>query len=174
MCRCGEKFGIFNGIEIHWSVVYLSASKCSHHSRKPAFVSGVRLHGCCNAPAGSPPCATSNNHVTLQHRPRALAKTSSRRHVRKDLQHSVFSLDCEMCYTTEGLEVVRVCVVNIDGLPVYDGYVKPKGKILDYNTLYRGVGKKPPAKRDHHVGRCEDNIERIYSGRFHLGRTRTE
>ncbi|GBN01606.1 Putative exonuclease GOR [Araneus ventricosus] len=132
--RCGEKFDIFNG-------VYLSASKCNHHPRKPAFVSGVRLHGCCNAPAGTPPCATSNHHVTLQHRPRALAKTSSRRHVRKDLQHSVFSLDCEMCYTTDGLEVVRVGLVNIDGLPVYDGYVKPKGKILDYNTMYSGVEK---------------------------------
>ncbi|GBN01583.1 hypothetical protein AVEN_244663-1 [Araneus ventricosus] len=46
-----------------------------------------------------------------------------------------------MCYTTEGLEVVRVGLVNIDGLPVYDGYVKPKGKILDYNTLYSGVEK---------------------------------
>lgn len=33
-----------------------------------------------------------------------------------------------------GLELIRVSVVNFNCQLVYDSLVKPKGKILDYNT----------------------------------------
>ncbi|CAL1279345.1 unnamed protein product [Larinioides sclopetarius] len=154
--RCGVKFTIFNGL-------HLSDCKCHYHPRKATFVAGTRVHGCCNAPRGSPPCAISNTHVTVQHRPRPLTKTSSRRHVKKDLQHTVFSLDCEMCYTTEGLEVVRVGLVNMEGLAVYDGFVKPKGKILDYNTLYSGVDQS----HLHNVTVTVDDVKQILSSLIH-------
>lgn len=46
----------------------------------------------------------------------------------------VYALDCEMCYTTAGLELTRVTVIKEDLSVVYETLVKPSHKILDYNT----------------------------------------
>ena len=48
----------------------------------------------------------------------------------------VYALDCEMCYTTEGLELTRVSVVDMALKPVYEAIVKPTHTIVDYNTRY--------------------------------------
>lgn len=41
-----------------------------------------------------------------------------------------------MCYTTQGLELTRVTVINEDCRVVYETLVKPEHPILDYNTRY--------------------------------------
>ncbi|EDO42529.1 predicted protein [Nematostella vectensis] len=51
----------------------------------------------------------------------------------------VFSLDCEMCYTKDGLELTRVTVVDWKLDNVYDTFVSPDNPILDYNTRFSGV-----------------------------------
>ena len=48
----------------------------------------------------------------------------------------VYALDCEMCYTVEGLKLTRVSVVNMHLEPVYETLVKPSVEITDYNTRY--------------------------------------
>jgi len=56
------------------------------------------------------------------------------------LDSPLFSVDCEMCYTTNGLnELTRVCVVDEEGAVVYHSLVKPKAKIVNYLTRYSGI-----------------------------------
>lgn len=55
---------------------------------------------------------------------------------------NIYALDCEMCYTTKGLEVTRVSVVDIHMKEVYESLVKPDTQILDYNTRWSGLTEK--------------------------------
>lgn len=54
-------------------------------------------------------------------------------------KYHLLAVDCEMCRTTDGIELTRVVVVNTDLQTVYDSYVKPKSKIVDYLTRYSGI-----------------------------------
>ena len=55
----------------------------------------------------------------------------------------IFSIDCEMCYTTaDKLEVTRISVVDENCDLVYDTLVKPKNKITNYLTKFSGITKK--------------------------------
>ena len=47
---------------------------------------------------------------------------------------TVYALDCEMCYTTVGLELTRVSVVDMSLEPVFETLVRPPHPIVDYNT----------------------------------------
>jgi RNA exonuclease 1 len=51
----------------------------------------------------------------------------------------VYTLDCEMCYSTRGFELLRVSVVAADGSLSYDSLVRPEGCIIDYNTRFSGI-----------------------------------
>ena len=46
----------------------------------------------------------------------------------------VYAMDCEMCYTTAGLQLTRVTVVDPDMATVFESIVKPSHPIVDYNT----------------------------------------
>ncbi|XP_035229964.1 RNA exonuclease 1 homolog [Stegodyphus dumicola] len=55
------------------------------------------------------------------------------------MSEGLYALDCEMCYTTRGLEVAKIGIVGMDGLTVYESFVLPEHPILDYNTVYSGI-----------------------------------
>jgi RNA exonuclease 1 len=52
---------------------------------------------------------------------------------------NIYALDCEMCYTTKGLELTRVSVIDINLKPIYESLVKPDYEIIDYNTRWSGI-----------------------------------
>ncbi|KAH6935148.1 hypothetical protein HPB50_003540 [Hyalomma asiaticum] len=44
-----------------------------------------------------------------------------------------------MCWTSEGVEPVRVTLVNWDQKRIYDTLVRPQGRVLDYKTRFTGL-----------------------------------
>lgn len=65
----------------------------------------------------------------------------------KETSPGVYSLDCEMCFTGHGLELVKMTVVTISGKIIYDVYVKPENEIVDYNSRFSGVTAKDMQKK---------------------------
>ena len=53
--------------------------------------------------------------------------------------HRVLALDCEMIYTTQGIELARLSVVNTFREAVLDVIVQVKGSVIDYNTRWSGI-----------------------------------
>jgi len=51
----------------------------------------------------------------------------------------IAALDCELCKTTHGVEVIRVILVNDKLEVVLEEFLKPKGEIEDLLTRYNGI-----------------------------------
>jgi RNA exonuclease 1 len=51
----------------------------------------------------------------------------------------IVALDCELVYTTSGMSLARLTVVNSEGDVVLDEHVKPNGALLDTNYRFSGV-----------------------------------
>lgn len=56
-----------------------------------------------------------------------------------DENSMLISIDCEMCLTSEGSELTKICVINERMEVMYESYVKPDNVITNYLTRYSGV-----------------------------------
>ncbi|KAF8913993.1 ribonuclease H-like domain-containing protein [Gymnopilus junonius] len=127
------------------------ADKCIYHWGKAYItrVNGekVRMYTCCSRPVDGEGCS-HGPHVFYE----TTAEDLHSRHPFSFLSPSdsgstkldVVALDCEMIYTTGGMRVARVSVVDGSGKQVLDELVRMDDgvHVIDYNTRFSGINKE--------------------------------
>jgi len=156
--RCGRGFFVTVDGE------YLTQEQCLYHWGKLHKVVGsgptktcpmaVRTeYSCCHGKPSSRGCTTGKLHVWNGVGPGingpfdGYVRTRLRKTPPPDGNFGVYALDCEMCFTTRGLELTKVTVVAADGRLVYDCLVRPENFIIDYNTRFSGITARDLSKR---------------------------
>lgn len=137
-CRCGTQYLVAP------SGRCVRQEACHYHWGRlrptPAAGGWEVQYTCCSAAIGSPGCQVAQQHVRdgRQEDLQGFVQTFA-----KDLppgaHPGIYALDCEMSYTTAGLELTRVTVVDSAGGVVFDTFVRPQRAIVDYNTRFSGV-----------------------------------
>ncbi|XP_014364279.2 RNA exonuclease 1 homolog [Papilio machaon] len=114
--------------------------ECIYHPNNKYRVRGEARYQCCSQDATSDGCCIASCHVyeyvdyeNLKGYIRTMPPET------ESDDYGVYSLDCEMCYTTHGLDLTRVTVINSACKVVYETLVKPFYPIIDYNTRYSGI-----------------------------------
>ncbi|NXF79902.1 REXO1 exonuclease, partial [Sclerurus mexicanus] len=137
-CRCGTEY------MVSASGNCIRKEECVHHwgrLRKQRVPGGWETHySCCSGAVGSPGCQVAKQHVHDGRKESldGFVKTFEKLPT-TDGYPGIYALDCEMCYTKQGLELTRVTVINSDLKVVYDTFVKPDSRVVDYNTRFSGV-----------------------------------
>lgn len=141
--RCTQKFVVKRCEEadqcrFHWGKAFTSRvdGKClaspiiSLTSRPDVLYAGERrrLYTCCSRTADEEGCATGP-HVFYEKDPENLHRRHAFTHSRPpqpagDTALDIVALDCEMIYTTGGMRVARVSVIDSSGKEVLDELVR--------------------------------------------------
>ncbi|XP_015273634.1 PREDICTED: RNA exonuclease 1 homolog [Gekko japonicus] len=137
-CRCGKTYSVNS------SGKHVRKEECNYHSGRilrHKVPGGLETrYSCCEGVVGSPGCQVAKLHVHDGRRENidGFVKTFIKPPPLGG-NHGVFALDCEMCYTTRGLELSRVTIVDPSLQVVYDTVVKPDNEVIDYNNRFSGV-----------------------------------
>uniref|UniRef100_A0A3Q2I600 RNA exonuclease 1 homolog n=1 Tax=Equus caballus TaxID=9796 RepID=A0A3Q2I600_HORSE len=137
-CRCGAEYLVAA------SGRCVRDEECYYHwgrLRRNRVAGGWETqYACCSAAVGATGCQVAKQHVQdgRKENLEGFVKTFDKE-LPEDAHPGIYALDCEMSYTTYGLELTRVTVVDTDMQVVYDTFVKPDNEIVDYNTRFSGV-----------------------------------
>ncbi|XP_077331948.1 RNA exonuclease 1 homolog isoform X1 [Lithobates pipiens] len=136
-CRCGVEYMVTQ------SGCSIRQEECVHHwgrLRRQRVPGGWETqYNCCSSGVGSPGCQVAKQHVHDGRKENLDGFVKTFDKLNESESPGVYALDCEMCYTTKGLELTRVTVINSQLKVVYDTFVQPDNKIVDYNTRFSGV-----------------------------------
>lgn len=109
-----------------------SKSECLYHSSKLSRNFKPTYH-CCGGKRNSRPCKIAPQHVTQDIDPNKLEGFVITQ-TNQLLKPSVYALDTEMVFTTAGMEVAAISIVDYNCQVVYETLVLPDAPIIDYNT----------------------------------------
>ncbi len=131
--RCSKVFVLDDYDDLH------CVDMCNYHLKRSGYRRGCadNIYYCCQQSAGSDGCCFGNYHVSDYIDFDNLVGYVTTMDPEDDYEPSkkdMFALDCEMCYTTVGMELTRITVVSFDEKVVYDTLVKPENRVIDYNT----------------------------------------
>ncbi|KAL7271512.1 RNA exonuclease 3 [Rhizina undulata] len=160
--RCGSRFQVFMGRRESDGKL-AGGGKCVYHwgrgnwgeraSYGPS--TNEKSYSCCGQTVGANPgCTTAETHVYKVGEVKRLgaiwqyidtpgppppSPPSTEEDVIPPIERAI-CLDCEMCYTTLGMELIRITATAFpSGEVVLDSLIMPKGEILDLNTRFSGV-----------------------------------
>eukprot|EP00105_Crassostrea_gigas_P040512 XP_019924660.1 PREDICTED: RNA exonuclease 1 homolog [Crassostrea gigas] len=128
---------------------YAKKEKCIYHPEKewigiPGHYEPDPYFECCKKKLNAKGCSDAEYHVHVSN------KWKNRTGYRQTLpcppvpdgDYGVYALDTEMVYTQVGLELARVTVVDCNNEVVYDTFVRPDTKVIDFNTRFSGITAK--------------------------------
>ncbi|GBP15216.1 RNA exonuclease 1 homolog [Eumeta japonica] len=133
-CRCNKEY------KIDKKGFPVTSEECIYHPNNKYRFRGEVKYQCCSQDASSDGCSVAPNHVFEYVDYQNLKGYVKTMHPERELDdYGVYALDCEMCYTTHGLDLTRVTVIDSACKTVYETLVKPLHAIIDYNTRYSGI-----------------------------------
>ncbi|KAI8997946.1 hypothetical protein BC832DRAFT_566943 [Gaertneriomyces semiglobifer] len=147
--RCDREFTLIWPLDEH------AQTACLHHwgSVRTFKRSGTkdRLYICCQEPVGHPGCSRGPHVFKEEGRDeldRRIPFTFLPDPADSPGAEKVVAIDCEMSYTTAGMELTRLTVLNYLGTPIIDELVKTTFPVLDLNTRWSGISSLDDAKYD--------------------------
>ncbi|CAH0547116.1 unnamed protein product [Brassicogethes aeneus] len=160
-CRCNKIYFVDDD---GWP---LYDEECLYHPLKKRTIRGEHTYLCCKATDIG--CVTSDTHVSESIQNSELEGFMTTLKPEKDNDQknfTVYALDCEMCYTTKGLELTRVTIIDTECRTVYESLVKPLNPIIDFNTRFSGITKEQ-------MDKTRTNILQIQANILHLCNSQT-
>ncbi len=145
--RCQSQFQVFPGRREEDGAL-TSRGTCTYHPAKPRRQLGngnrETVYACCNETIGtSTGCITADTHVFKVSEIKRLALVMPFMETPPNVaikSSNAVCFDCEMGYTTLGLELIRLTATSWpDGRELLDVLVRPIGEILDLNSQFSGV-----------------------------------
>jgi DNA polymerase III epsilon subunit-like protein len=147
--RCNTRFQVFPERRAEDGAL-TSAGRCKHHwgrkqypKKKKGNPLGQTKYSCCGEDIGSPGCSVHDTHVFYINDKKRLStilpfiETPQNDKIEP---HAAVCFDCEMGYTTNGLELMRLTAISWPShQPLLDILVRPLGHILDLNTRFSGI-----------------------------------
>lgn len=152
--RCSIRFQAFPGRRAEDGTL-TTGRTCTYHPSRPFRPRGKKTdaitgaaqpyYPCCQQEvSASTGCTTSPHHVFNVKDPKRLATILQWEETPAETPGRIpkppVTFDCEMGYTTLGLELIRITAISWPlGTLLLDVLVRPYGEILDLNSRYSGV-----------------------------------
>ncbi|MCJ1442436.1 MAG: RNA exonuclease 3 [Stictis urceolatum] len=149
--RCNTRFQVFPGRRESDGAL-TSGGTCTYHwgrQRRPERRPGHTVHAdkqytCCKQELGTSGCVEAESHVFKASAAKRLELVMPFEKTPTPGPNPVAAnavcFDCEMGYTTQGMELIRLTVTEWPtGKALIDVLVRPLGEILDLNSRFSGV-----------------------------------